>query len=275
MSRSFRRVVLSATIEVLRLKAPVRITGRGFETVPVLVGTLEGAAQGGGARHSASNYLNDAPDGMALAVVAVAAEMRWTAPCGSWRRARPAGRPALAPPKPLLTDGARAYADAKALKLKLTGEPELDVAHVRAGVRTSRWASTPTRAIRRRPWSTTRSPCWSSPSRAGARPISTGSNCPSGGGRRELPEHGRTRGLPGRFDLVNIKLDKCGDLTEGLMMAVRARERGLNVMVGIWWPPASPWRRPSCWASSATWSTSMDLPSCRWTDHPARFIATA
>ena len=34
------------------------------------------------------------------------------------------------------------------------------------------------------------------------------------------------------FDVVNIKLDKCGGLTEGLLMAERAREMGLKVMVG-------------------------------------------
>jgi len=38
--------------------------------------------------------------------------------------------------------------------------------------------------------------------------------------------------LQGRFDVANIKLDKCGGLTEGLMMAARARELGLQVMVG-------------------------------------------
>jgi L-alanine-DL-glutamate epimerase-like enolase superfamily enzyme len=36
----------------------------------------------------------------------------------------------------------------------------------------------------------------------------------------------------GRFDVVNIKLDKCGGLTEGLMMAEEARRLGLEVMVG-------------------------------------------
>ena len=36
----------------------------------------------------------------------------------------------------------------------------------------------------------------------------------------------------GRFDVVNIKLDKCGGLTEGLMMADAARVLGLRVMVG-------------------------------------------
>ncbi|WP_116091110.1 dipeptide epimerase [Sphingomonas crusticola] len=36
----------------------------------------------------------------------------------------------------------------------------------------------------------------------------------------------------GRFDIVNIKLDKCGGLTEGLMIAAAARQLGLGVMVG-------------------------------------------
>jgi len=38
--------------------------------------------------------------------------------------------------------------------------------------------------------------------------------------------------LVGRFDTINIKLDKCGGLTEALRMQERARELGLNVMVG-------------------------------------------
>ena len=39
-------------------------------------------------------------------------------------------------------------------------------------------------------------------------------------------------GLVGRFDVVNIKLDKCGGLTEALLMAAEARRLGLGVMVG-------------------------------------------
>jgi L-alanine-DL-glutamate epimerase-like enolase superfamily enzyme len=39
-------------------------------------------------------------------------------------------------------------------------------------------------------------------------------------------------GLGGRFNMVNIKLDKCGGLTEGLAMAQAARAQGLEVMVG-------------------------------------------
>jgi L-Ala-D/L-Glu epimerase len=38
--------------------------------------------------------------------------------------------------------------------------------------------------------------------------------------------------LVGRFDVVNIKLDKCGGLTEGLMMVQRAEALGLKPMVG-------------------------------------------
>lgn len=38
--------------------------------------------------------------------------------------------------------------------------------------------------------------------------------------------------LIGRFQVANIKLDKCGGLTEGLMMAREARRLGLGVMVG-------------------------------------------
>jgi len=38
--------------------------------------------------------------------------------------------------------------------------------------------------------------------------------------------------LVGRYHVVNIKLDKCGGLTEALLMAKRARECGLGVMVG-------------------------------------------
>lgn len=41
-----------------------------------------------------------------------------------------------------------------------------------------------------------------------------------------------TASLVGRFDVVNIKLDKCGGLTEGLAIARQARTLGLSVMVG-------------------------------------------
>ncbi|HWG66099.1 MAG TPA: dipeptide epimerase [Rhodanobacteraceae bacterium] len=39
-------------------------------------------------------------------------------------------------------------------------------------------------------------------------------------------------GLATYYDLINIKLDKCGGLTEGLLMEQEARRHGLRVMVG-------------------------------------------
>jgi L-alanine-DL-glutamate epimerase-like enolase superfamily enzyme len=39
-------------------------------------------------------------------------------------------------------------------------------------------------------------------------------------------------GLVGRYDYVNIKLDKSGGLTEGLRLLAAARERGFGIMVG-------------------------------------------
>ncbi|MGH8216620.1 MAG: dipeptide epimerase [Rhodanobacteraceae bacterium] len=38
--------------------------------------------------------------------------------------------------------------------------------------------------------------------------------------------------LAAHYDLINIKLDKCGGLTEGLLMAQEARRHGMRVMVG-------------------------------------------
>jgi L-alanine-DL-glutamate epimerase-like enolase superfamily enzyme len=38
--------------------------------------------------------------------------------------------------------------------------------------------------------------------------------------------------LAGKYDAVNIKLDKAGGLTEALALAARADEAGLGVMVG-------------------------------------------
>ena len=35
-----------------------------------------------------------------------------------------------------------------------------------------------------------------------------------------------------RYQMINIKLDKCGGLTHGLALAAAAKERGLGIMVG-------------------------------------------
>lgn len=54
-----------------------------------------------------------------------------------------------------------------------------------------------------------------------------------------------TASLVGRFDIVNIKLDKCGGLAEGLTIAREARKLGLGVMVGNMMGTSLSMARPS------------------------------
>jgi len=71
-------------------------------------------------------------------------------------------------------------------------------------------------------------------------PIRKGSEADLDGVKRPIPfvadesavTSADTASLVGRFDMVNIKLDKCGGLTEGLKIARHARVLGLDIMVG-------------------------------------------
>ncbi|WP_229238332.1 dipeptide epimerase [Dyella amyloliquefaciens] len=47
-----------------------------------------------------------------------------------------------------------------------------------------------------------------------------------------VQDHGDLDKLVGRVNVINIKLDKCGGLTEALILARRARELGFKLMVG-------------------------------------------
>ncbi|MFO1338598.1 MAG: dipeptide epimerase [Burkholderiaceae bacterium] len=138
---------------------------------------------------------------------------------------------------------ARARADAEALKLKLTGEPDLDIERVRAvrAARPQAWLSVdanqgyavatigpllPVLAdcgvqLLEQPFARGRE----QDMREVDFPLDTAADesC------LDLAELERVEGL---FDMVNIKLDKCGGLTEGLLIAAQARRMGLKVMVG-------------------------------------------
>ena len=162
----------------------------------------------------------------------------------------------LDPPKPLLTtftlgaetpahmaEGARRYASARALKLKLTGEAALDMERVRA-----------VRAARPDAWIGVDANQGYTieglkPLIAGLvearvmqleQPLKRGAEAQLQGFVSPIPliadESALTLAdvpsLVGRFSMVNIKLDKCGGLTEGLAMAREARRLGLGVMVG-------------------------------------------
>jgi L-alanine-DL-glutamate epimerase-like enolase superfamily enzyme len=158
-------------------------------------------------------------------------------------------------PQPLVTtctigaDGAEAmaaraleYREASALKLKLTGERE-DAARVRA-VRAARpqvWLGVDAnqgfdlehvRALM--------------PALVEARvalieqPFAVGREPPLAELRSPIPVAadesaqvpGDLAGLVGRFDTINIKLDKCGGLSEALRMATLARQLGFDTMIG-------------------------------------------
>jgi L-alanine-DL-glutamate epimerase-like enolase superfamily enzyme len=182
--------------------------------------------------------------------------------CALWElEAARAGVPAwqlagMERPRPLLTtftvgaeapdvmaDRARAYTHARAIKVKLTGEVDLDQDRVRA-IRQARpdvWLGVdanqgyvPDTLSRLIPVlveagvSLLEQPCRRDHEQEldgvdHVIPIAADESILHLG---ELESRGRW------FDVVNIKLDKCGGLTEGLLMAQRARDLGLRVMVG-------------------------------------------
>jgi L-alanine-DL-glutamate epimerase-like enolase superfamily enzyme len=142
-----------------------------------------------------------------------------------------------------MAEGARGYADARAIKVKLTGEFDLDAERVRAvrGARPDVWLGVdanqgyerdkldPLVALLERH----RVALLEQPLKRGSESDLDGYRSPipiaadeSALGLDDVP------GLVGRFDVINIKLDKCGGLTEALLIADEARRHGIGVMVG-------------------------------------------
>jgi L-alanine-DL-glutamate epimerase-like enolase superfamily enzyme len=161
----------------------------------------------------------------------------------------------LGPPKALLTtftcgadtpqqmaSTARGYLDAKAIKLKLTGEPVDDERVV--AVREARpdvWLGVDANQALSRASLERLMPVFER-QRVDLieQPFPIGQEAMLDGLRSPIPiaadESAQVKsdlaGLVGRFDVVNIKLDKCGGLTEGLEMARLARSLGFETMVG-------------------------------------------
>jgi L-alanine-DL-glutamate epimerase-like enolase superfamily enzyme len=273
-------VTLSVSVEKLRLSAPFRISGFVFEEQDVVVVELRDGQHRGRGEASGVYYLDDKIDKIVAAIESRRtviesgldrhALQRLLPPggarnaidCAMWeldasRKGAPvrelAGVGAL---RPLITtftlgadeprvmaDGARKYSHARSLKLKLTGDLDMDIARIRA-VRSARpevWMGVDANqgysigsldallqelvraevALLEQPLARGREADlqgFISPI-----PIAADESALS---LADLP------GLIGRFQIVNIKLDKCGGLTEGLAMARKAREIGLGVMVG-------------------------------------------
>lgn len=266
--------------EPLRLAAPFRIAGHVFEAMPATVVTLREGDLVGRGEAAGVYYNHDHPDTMIATLEALRERieagldretLRGLLPAGGARNAldaalwelesQRAGVPVwqlagLDGVRPLLTTmtvgaddpevmarNAAAYTQARALKLKLTGDAALDAARVRA-----------VRARCPQPWigvdanqgygGDTLPALLPALVEAGIslleQPCVRGREHELDGIERALPfaadesilDLAELEARYHRFDVVNIKLDKCGGLTEGLMMARRARELGRQVMVG-------------------------------------------
>ena len=266
--------------EPLPLAAPFRIAGHVFEAMPATVVTLRDGRHVGRGEAAGVYYNDDRPETMlatlealrprieagidrdALRTLLPAGGARNALDCALWElESQRSGLPAwklagLQGVRPLLTtftvgaddpgtmaDRAAAYTQARALKLKLTGEPDLDAARVRAvrarcpetwiGVDANQGYTADTLprllpVLVEAGVSLLEQPC------------ARGREDELDGIDRVLPiaadesilDLAELEARHRRFDVINIKLDKCGGLTEGLLMARRARALGKRVMVG-------------------------------------------
>lgn len=182
--------------------------------------------------------------------------------CAFWDlEAKQAGRPAwalagLSEPRPLLSTltlgadapaamaaAARRLDPAAPVKVKLTGELALDIARVQAirATRPEAWIGVDANQGYRRDTLEALLPVLVEAGIAQLeQPLARGDEASLDGLARPIPfvadesavTLADTDALVGRFDVVNIKLDKCGGLTEALAIAARARRLGLEVMVG-------------------------------------------
>lgn len=268
-----------ARVEKWPLATPFRITGRTFTELDVVVVTLRDGDLEGHGEAAGVYYHRETASSMTTQIAAVrepieagvnrqvlrrllpAGGARNALDCALWDvEAKRAGRPVwqlagLAAPRPLLTTytlgadepakmarGALAYAGARALKLKLTGEAT-DAERVRA-VRAARpdvWIGVDANQGFTRE-SLERLLAVLIEARVGLieQPFPIGQDADLEGLNSSIPiaadesaqDVGDVAGLVGRFDVMNIKLDKCGGLTEALAMAEEGRRLGLKIMVG-------------------------------------------
>ncbi len=274
------RLTLDAATETLRLAEPFRISGHVFDTADVLTVTISdgehrGIGEGGGVYYLGDDlpHMLDEIERTRAAIEAgpTREKLRSILPPGGARNAvdaalwdleskwtgQPVWRLAGVPePRPIVTTftvsagtpsamaaKARSYAQARSIKMKLTGELELDIARVRA-VRAARedvWLGVDGNqgfAIGDLPRLVevlveARVALLEQPLARGRESDLEGLASPVPiAGDESLLSLADLVAAPGRFEVVNIKLDKCGGLTEGLLMVAEARRLGLGVMVG-------------------------------------------
>ncbi len=271
---------LEVSRELIPLSAPFTITGYTFTELTVVVARVSERGAAGEGEAAGVYYLGDDADRMCAAIEHVRHDIeagidreslrrllppggaRNALDCALWdleakRLRQPVWRIAgLERPRPLLTTftipandpgamaaKAIAYAQAKSLKLKLTGELPLDAERVRAvrGARPDAWIGVDANqgfdatslAALMPDLVASRVKLVEQPFARGREAELEGIRCPIPVAADESVQGlSDIEPLVGRFDIVNIKLDKCGGLTEGLAMAAEARRLGLGVMVG-------------------------------------------
>ena len=143
----------------------------------------------------------------------------------------------------VMAQTARDYAGAKSIKVKLTGELPLDLARI-AAIRAARpdvWLGVDgNQGFKRHELQALVDGLLPHRVSLLEQPLARGQEAELDGFTSAIPIAGDESLLTladiapakGRFDVVNIKLDKCGGLTEGLLMIAEARRFGLGVMVG-------------------------------------------
>jgi L-alanine-DL-glutamate epimerase-like enolase superfamily enzyme len=270
---------LHVALEKWTLTKPFRITGYTTESLDVVLVVLEKDGQRGQGEAAGVYYRNDDPEVIVGQIESVrktiengltSEQLQRLFPPGGARNAldcawwdlnaklmrKPAWQIAgVSQPRPLLTTFtcgaddpdsmagvARSFSDARAIKIKLTGEP-IDADRVRA-IRAARpdvWLGVDANQGFTRDGLDRLMPSLleakvqliEQPFPVGQESLLDGLELPIPVAADEsAQESGDIADLVGRFDVVNIKLDKCGGLTEGLTMARLARDRGLGVMVG-------------------------------------------
>jgi L-alanine-DL-glutamate epimerase-like enolase superfamily enzyme len=271
---------LAVAVQPVELSAPFRISGFVFERQDLVVVTLRDGAYRGRGEASGVYYLKDDPQKIVATLEAHRARIeqgidreslqellppggaRNALDCALWELdAARAGRPVwelagLRAVKPLVTtftlgadepavmaDSARKYLHARSLKLKLTGELDIDIARVRAvrAARPGAWIGVDANQGYRIDALNSLIPVLVEANVSLLeQPLARGNEADLQGYLSPVPIAADESalcladvpGLVGRFDVVNIKLDKCGGLTEALAMARQAHELGLQVMVG-------------------------------------------
>ena len=275
-----RPQMLNVRGESFAYAKPFRISGHVFTQTVVVVAEISDGTHTGRGEGAGAYYLGDDADTMEAAIASVRpaieagatrADLQDLLPpgggrnaldCAYWELEAKASRTSVwqladvPEPRPLRTtitlgaeapeamaSAARALSDAKALKLKLTGDAGVDAQRV-AAVRAARpncWIGVDANqgyAIDTLPALVDM--LITHEVELLEQPLARGREADLDGLDRRIPfaadesalSLADIEGLVGRFDVVNIKLDKCGGLTEGLAIAARAKALGLGVMVG-------------------------------------------